>query len=612
MNLLNSDNERAPSVSRGILDDQLKLLIRLRWVACGGVLAAGYVSTFVFPVLATATPIYVLATILLLLNFVYRMLLSKKRPEAAKQGVILGFFQIELDLILLTLLLHFSGGITNPFVLFYVFHVILATIILPSNLSFSVAMSSIAMFGLMAVGDLNDWAWLVNSPLLLSISGGLSSNPVYVLGEFVAFAATITLAQFLTRMVITRMTAKELEAARNHDVLRAMIKAMAEGLVFVTADGKISICNPSARQWAANGEAKKQVPSLKDFPHVLSEHIEQLLDLDSEAGGGLRSVKFNLANDQKSYIEAKSCPVADIDGQRLGYVIVGQDLTEHKKLERDLIDRTEETAEINEMLKRSRIEMAQREKMVAIGQMATGIAHEIGNPLASLSSVAQYLGRKLKSHEEKEHLLMIENQVHRISVILRRMLSLSRPATSEYKWTDVNAIIDNTLALVKFDRRAKSVDIRNETNDTLPMIWVNPLHFEQVLLNITINALDAMAARETEERHSITIVREFADDMIEIRISDTGIGMDPEVCKRAFESFFTTKEIGKGTGLGLYISYNLISEIDGTIKLDSEPGVGTTVTIRVPMRPKGHLISGKQKKEPASAAGEEKKKTGAD
>lgn len=609
MNLLNSDNERVPRVSRSILDDQLRLLVRLRWIACGGIATAGFISTNVFPVLWTAKPIYIISMVLFVLNFVYRKLLSKRSPGEVNHGVLFGFVQIELDLILLTLLLHYSGGTTNPFHLFYVFHVILATIILSGNLSFSVAMSSIAMFGLMAVGELNEGSWLAHSPLLLSISGGLSSNPVYVLGEFVAFATTITLAQVLMRMVITRMTAKELEAARNHDVLRAMIKAMAEGLVFVTSDGRISICNPSARKWAGTGEVKKEVPSLKDFPGVLAEHIEELLDSEGKAGGGLRSVKFNLDNEQKSYIEAKSCPVADIDGHRLGYVIVGQDLTEHKKLERDLIDRTEETVEINEMLKRSRIEMAQREKMVAIGQMATGIAHEIGNPLASLSSVAQYLGRKLTSHEEKEHLLMIENQVHRISVILRRMLSLSRPATSEYKWTDVNSIIDNTLALVKFDRRAKSVDIKNETNNELPMIWVNPLHFEQVLLNITINALDAMAARKTDDQHSLAITREFKDNMIEIRISDTGIGMEPEVCKRAFESFFTTKEIGKGTGLGLYISYNLISEIDGSINLDSEPGVGTTVTIRVPMRPKGHLISGEGSGSEGSA---ESNNTGSD
>ena len=595
MKLLYSENKKPPRVAHNILNDQLSLLIKLRWIACAGIAAAGFISTVVFPVLETAIPIYICAAVLLVQNVVYRAMLSKK-PDAGSRCVILGIVQVELDLVILTLLLHFSGGVTNPFVLFYVFHIILATIILPSNVSYGVGISVIAMFGLMAIGELNAWPWFGHVELLLATDDALWSNAVYVLGEFVAFVATVMLAQYLTRTVITRMTAKELEAARNHDVLRAMIKAMGEGLIFVTADGRIPICNPAARKWAHNGVTHKDMPSVDNFPPVLSDHIRQLLESD-ENTGGLKGVHFNLDDEHKSYIEAKSCPVPGIDGGQLGFVIIGQDLTEHKKLEQDLTDRTEETAAINEMLKRSRVEMAQREKMVAIGQMATGIAHEIGNPLASLSSVAQYLGRKLTRHEEKEQLLMIGNQVDRISMILRRMLNLSRPATSEYKWTDINVIIENTLALVKFDKRSRSVEIKSEPNNDLPTVWLNPLNFEQVLLNITINALDAMVAHETRTRHTLEITREFKDDMIETRISDTGIGMEPEVCKRAFESFFTTKEIGKGTGLGLFISYNLISEIDGTISLSSELGRGTTVTIRIPLRPKNYLISGQQTEE---------------
>jgi signal transduction histidine kinase len=100
-----------------------------------------------------------------------------------------------------------------------------------------------------------------------------------------------------------------------------------------------------------------------------------------------------------------------------------------------------------------------------------------------------------------------------------------------------------------------------------------------------------MAAKETDSVKQLKVTRSFVDDMIEVRISDTGIGMEQGVCQRAFESFFTTKEIGKGTGLGLYISYNLIAEVDGTIELESEPGKGTTVIIKVPVRPKKDLIS---------------------
>ncbi len=291
-------------------------------------------------------------------------------------------------------------------------------------------------------------------------------------------------------------------------------------------------------------------------------------------------------------MEAKGCPVAGIDGKRLGYVIVGQDLTEHKKLETDLRERTEEVTAINELLRVSRIEMAQREKMVAIGQMATGIAHEIGNPLASISSVAQYLARKTTAYEQKEQLLIIQYHVDRISTILKRMLGLSRPATSEYKWTDVNSLVDNTLSLINFDRRAQSVTIENTAGTDLPMLWLNPQHLEQVFLNIFINALDAMNAKEEEQEHYLKITTKCRNDVVEIRVNDTGIGMKSEVCKRAFESFFTTKEIGKGTGLGLFISYNLLREIDGSIELESELGKGTTVIIRIPLRPRKNLITG--------------------
>jgi signal transduction histidine kinase len=590
MKSANADISKPPRLVHNILSDQLKLLVRLRWLACAGILAAGYVSTATFPVLKTADPIYVCAAVLLCLNCIYLLLLSGTARDSRLRGVVFGLVQIELDLVILSGLLHFSGGITNPFVLFYVFHIILATIILPSTYSFFVGLSAIVMFSIVSIGELNGWPWFEHVDLLLATDDAFWNNPVYVLGEFVAFSATTMLAQYLTRTVITRMTAKELEAARNHDVLQAMVKAMGEGLIFITAGGKVTICNPAAKRWARGISADHKFPSIDDLPSVLADHIRQLPD--SPGGGDIQSISFYLDDDKKRYIEAKSCPVTDVDGRLLGYVIVGQDLTDHKKLEQDLIDRTEETAAINEMLKRSRVEMAQREKMVAVGQMATGIAHEIGNPLASLSSVVQYLGRKLTGHNEKEHLLMIGNQVDRISTILRRMQSLSRPATSEYKWTDVNATIENTLALIKFDNRARSVTIISEPDSELPMVWLNPLHLEQVLLNITINALDAMAAQPTEDGQILKVTRRFKDDMIEIAVSDTGIGMEPQVCKRAFESFFTTKEIGKGTGLGLFISYNLINEVDGTINLDSTPGQGTTVTIRLPIRPKKHLIEG--------------------
>jgi signal transduction histidine kinase len=415
---------------------------------------------------------------------------------------------------------------------------------------------------------------------------------VYELGVFGAFACTVVLAQYLTRMIITRMTAKELEAARNHDVLRAIIRAMSEGLIFVTNEGNVAICNPAARLWKKQNDAGQPGHSLDDFPPPLAEALKKLVCSDDKAAVSDTAITFETSGPRTSFVEARSCPVVGIDGNKLGHVIVGQDLTEHNKLETDLRERTEELTKINEILKMSRLEMAQREKMVAIGQMATGIAHEIGNPLASISSVAQYLCRKLTVHEQKEHLLVIQYHVSRISNILKRMLSLSRPATSEYRWTDINELIDNTLSLINFDKRARSVAIKSIANPDLPALWLNPQHFEQVFLNIFINALDAMDAKQSEQEHVLEITRELKDGMVEIRTRDTGIGMTPEVCRRAFDSFFTTKEIGKGTGLGLFISYNLVTEVEGTIVLESEPGKGTTVIIRIPPRTGNDLMEG--------------------
>jgi signal transduction histidine kinase len=408
------------------------------------------------------------------------------------------------------------------------------------------------------------------------------------LGAFVAFSAMVILTQYLTRSIIVRMTAKELEAARNRDVLEAVVSTMSGSLVFITNRGKVLISNPSAEKWFPGIKE-----SIDHLPDEVKNYVESVLADDSGGALSRKVITCNLDNPEKSYIEARVYPVIGVGGKRLGVVVIGQDLTQHKRLEQDLRTRTEETQEINEMLKLSRVEMAQREKMVAIGQMATGIAHEIGNPLASLSSVTQYLQRKAADSDQTEMLTTMAQQINRISTILKRMLSLSRPATSEYRWADVNTLIENTLSLVQFDRRAKNVQIKNELNTDLPMVWLNPLHFEQVLLNIFLNALDAMAAKEGSQHH-LEITRNHEDRSIVIRVRDDGVGMEPSICKRAFESFFTTKELGKGTGLGLFISYNLVSELDGTIELDSEPGKGTTVTIKIPIRPKNDLISGEE------------------
>jgi signal transduction histidine kinase len=576
---------------RGSLADQILWLISLRWVAVALVVVGTLLGTHLFPILLDPRPLYAAAAVLLVCNLAYVLAAGSFRRGRQGGPVALATVQMEVDLLVLTAVLHFSGGVTNPFFLFYVFHVIIATIILPRSLSFAVGLTAIVLFGLLAVNELNAGTIFGRYPLQLSAAGGLWRNPVYGLAAFVAFVCTVMIAQYLTHIILVRMASKELEAARGSNLLRAIINAMSEGLVFVTADGRVVLCNPAAQRWRGDGR-QPDGQSVDGFPATLAEHIKTLADRAGGPQGQEKTIEFSTGGEAQRLIEARSCAVAGLDGAPLGHVIVGQDLTEHKRLEADLLNRTEQVTAINETLKMSRVRMAQREKMVALGQMAAGIAHEIGNPLTSLSSVVQYLSRKCADPEQKELCGMMDHHVGRISAILRRMLNHARPATSEYKWVNINEVVDNTLALIRLDKRAASVTITDVHNAELPRVWLNPQNLEQCLLNLVINALDAMVAQGAPPEHRLDVGKALREEMVEIRIRDTGIGMSPEVCRHAFESFFTTKEISRGTGLGLFISYNLIAEMDGTIELESEPGRGTTAIIRIPVRPKKDLSAG--------------------
>jgi len=567
------------------LVEQLRWLVKLRWLASVGIFAAATLGKHLFQALDNVLPIYACAVGLLVCNLFYLLMLASSNPLSRVKTQLFGFVQVELDLVILTAVLYFSGGLSNPFTLFFLFHVIIAAIILPRWLSLGVCVSAVAFYGVLAVNEMNVGYWPGYRALQGVPANSQWHNRLYVHGAFLAFACTVFLARYLTRIVIVRMTAKEAEAARNHDVLKGVIGAMHEGLIFLDQDHRIVFANPAARAWLPVDQGSDV--TLAAFPEDLMHYVQSL----NGQGDAQAALEFRSGHREPRTIEVRGSTVLDPDGHTLGHVVVGRDLTEHKRMAQELVDQAEQVTAINEMLKLSRVKMAQREKMVAIGQMAAGIAHEIGNPLASISSVVQYLERQATLPAAKGQLSVMHSHITRISHILKRMLNFTRPATSEFRWSDLNQLIENTLSLVQFDQRMQGVAVQNLINDQLPTVWLNPQSFEQVLLNIFLNAMDAMQAQPAIEEHRLTINRTCNAETVEIRIQDTGIGMEQAVADRAFESFFTTKEIGKGTGLGLFISHNLVTELDGELRIESKPGVGTTVIIRIPVRPKVELFA---------------------
>lgn len=222
--------------------------------------------------------------------------------------------------------------------------------------------------------------------------------------------------------------------------------------------------------------------------------------------------------------------------------------------------------------------MIQQEKMAAVGQMAAGVAHEISNPMASMDSLLQLVKRR-PDRLNGETIDKLREQVARISGIVRQMNTFSHPAETEARSLRVDELVEEALLIVRFDRRMKRVKVEKDLQGGQCRVLVQPEAVGQVLVNLILNALDAMSDTENPR----LILRTRCDQKRRtIEVQDNGHGISPEHMERLFEPFFTTKPPGKGTGLGLSISYSLISKQGGRITAESDPGKGSTFTVSLP------------------------------
>ncbi len=242
---------------------------------------------------------------------------------------------------------------------------------------------------------------------------------------------------------------------------------------------------------------------------------------------------------------------------------------------------TEELSAREVALKDANQRLMESEKMSALGQLGAGIAHEVKNPLTSIRGYAQMGQRKIPhDHPLGEYFKTIEKETDRSLEILKNLLKFSRQETAEMTVIDLNAVVADTVKLVSHQLMMKEVRLE-------PHLWAQSLfvngnanQIEQVLLNLFINAGDAMEGKG-EGRITVTVDAPEAT-MARIRVCDNGSGIPPEVVGKIFDPFFTTKPVGKGTGLGLSVSYGIVKEHKGEISVESRIGDGTTFTILIP------------------------------
>jgi signal transduction histidine kinase len=253
-----------------------------------------------------------------------------------------------------------------------------------------------------------------------------------------------------------------------------------------------------------------------------------------------------------------------------------------RRQRRRLVRQNRRISRMSGLLRRQQEGMIQHEKMAAAGRMAAGVAHEIANPLASMDGLLQLLQRRPEKLTA-EALATLREQVARISRILRDMTTFAHPGQANWEEMELNTVVEKAMVMVRFDPRFDSVQLTTELPPGLPRVRLMPEAMQQVVLNLVINALDAV---EGADQPRIQLRTSSAHGSAVIEISDNGHGITPEHQRHLFEPFFTTKPVGKGTGLGLSISYSLVQEHGGDIQVETEVGRGTKFLVRLPLAAK--------------------------
>jgi PAS domain S-box-containing protein len=296
-----------------------------------------------------------------------------------------------------------------------------------------------------------------------------------------------------------------------------------------------------------------------------SKFWDRMWDTISSGKVWVGEVENRRKDNSAFYTQLLISPILDKDGKVSGYFGIHRDLSEKRTLERQLIH---------------------TQKMESIGTLAAGIAHEVGNPLASISALVQVAQRSTDDPFVNEKLSLVKSQITRISKIIRDLVDFSRPSNYELLLTNINEIINEAVEITKVGTKAKDISFNVELSEKIPMLPLISDQIQQVFVNILLNAVDAISEKETltkNEKISVTAVSD--DDTVTVTFSDSGKGIKEENLQKIFEPFFTTKKEGRGTGLGLWVSYGIVKSFQGDIRVKSEINKGTTFIITLPINP---------------------------
>ncbi|MBI4659257.1 MAG: PAS domain-containing protein [Verrucomicrobia bacterium] len=555
--------------------------IAMRWIAVllSGILVFVSVRLVEWLPREVWWPLVLTVAALAAFNILYNLLLRWGR------GIpMLLLLQGYIDLIILTLLLHFSGGVENPLSMMMIFHVIIGGILVSRRQCYWIAATASLLFAWLTWAE---WAELVEHYTLqlfphFEQQGGEMLHPAhhsaYVLSR--GFLQSVIL--FLTAYFVTtlaerlrenerRLEAMAARALAGQQLLEQSLQTTGVGLRVLGCDLQTFWANARWKEWF-------ECP-----PGTTWEGTERLTDTNSPARQtlvdgeirvteivfekGASTLPLAAANNDERVFQLTTAPLRDVSGNIQQIVELAQDITEQKQ---------------------TQAQMLRAGKLATVGELAGQVAHEVNNPITIISGKLRLLladRRSDMASDIAEELGKVLDSTHRVARVAQGLLSYCRPAIGRRIALDVREPIRKSLAMVGEMAKTGGVEIEERLFEGLPVIKANANDLEQVFLNLFLNALDAMpeGGRLTVSTSPDLLRLQNGKNAIAVVVEDSGAGIDETLRERIFEPFFTTKPDGRGTGLGLSICLGLVQSQGGEIEVGSASGHGAQFTVKLPV-----------------------------
>ncbi|KAA0242446.1 MAG: PAS domain S-box protein [Ignavibacteriota bacterium] len=360
---------------------------------------------------------------------------------------------------------------------------------------------------------------------------------------------------------ITKDKVKDIELQRFFNIVESSLNP----ILITDLNGKMIYVNPAFIK--TSGYSKQELlgrnPRIFGSGKLPKKFWDKMWQTISGGKVWFGEVEDKKKNGEPFFTQLLISPIFDKDQNVTGYFGIHRDLSEKRTLEKQLIH---------------------TQKMESIGTLAAGVAHEVGNPLASISALVQVAERNTEDVFIKEKLALVKNQVTRISKIIKDLVDFSRPSNFELQRVNINDCLKEAVEITRVGTKAKNVIFDVKLSRELPTLPLVADQLEQVFVNIVLNAIDAInESKNDKQEKRISIESALVDDEAVITFIDSGSGIKEENLNKIFEPFFTTKTQGKGTGLGLWVSYGIIKSFQGNIEVDSKPEIGTKFTIKLPI-----------------------------